>query len=563
MAYKPFLISGFQTGKMIGIEPWMLPQDAFSTLENMYVNKGVLEKRNGFSLFAQMKHGSTAQTTTSIIGIKTYLDNGLPSLLILDTTRANYYNPLTGVMTDVSSDLTTPANLFTGSASDFFHALNYKGVLYLTNNVDQIHQWTGRNSAVTPFNVQIDETDEKTNHVDTCQFMFVIDDRMVLLGTTEKGTYYPQRLRYAAVLQTDFTISGGGTDDAETQERICAAGKVGKTVYAFFQGPTGGSLWKIHRTGRTDTPLEWEQVTTTEGSRSPYSGIEFQDGLIAVGLRNIVFFDGFKITNVGLPLGNEQVGLESKVRDVLAEFNDHHIRKVFGHYRNEQGERHLLFTFADVDSSSVDRILDYNIPENNFTIHRSEQSFFINCFGGFNGQYVPTMSELDDALDDMGYSVSDPALVSEMTVDSRAVLGYPKPYTLIGCRNSKVYKWDDGEYDGTDDDDGKIKISAKTARLNPFMKNGRKAACEKIGFFVDNDANASFLVSVFKDTSSTAYKTKTISCNGANDKFWAWIFCDGEIGDLHRIEISHTAKGNTPKIHAMMPYFAPAGRLDI
>ena len=285
-------------------------------------------------------------------------------------------------------------------------------------------------------------------------------------------------------------------------------------------------------------------ITTTELVRSSYSGVELKDGLAAIGATNIVFYDGFKIKDLDIP----------NLRDVLDEFNDAYIRSVFG-YR-QVNERHLLFTFADANSSSPDRILDYNIEENNWTIHKSEQSFFINCIGGFTGQKVPSMSELDDVV------ASDGALVSEITVDSRAVLGTPKPYTLIGCRNSRVYKWNDGEYDGTDDANGKIEIKALSIRLNPFVKEGRKVACEKIGFYVDNDSNASFLASIYKNTSSTAYKTKTISCNGSDDKFWAWIFCDGEIGNFHRFKISHTERGNTPKIHAFMPFFEVAGTLD-
>ncbi len=554
MPYQPFLISNLKTAKSIGLEPWLLPEDAFETLENMIVNKGVLEKRLGFSTFATMKHGDTVQTATSITGICTYLKKGMPELLIMDskgsagsyTGRCNLYNAVDGIMTDISSDLDTPANIFTGSPSDFIHFLNWRGVGYMTNNVNQIHKWEGRGNAVVPFNIQIDSDDDKTNHIDTCQFIFVIDDRMVLIAPTELGTWYPQRLRYGPVLQTNFLKPGGGTDEAETQERICAAGMIGKTVYAFFQGPEGGSLWRIRRTGNTDIPLEWERITKTEGSRSPYSGIEFNDGLVAVGLSNILFYDGFKIKRLELPHG----------RDILTEFNDAYIRSVFGYNQKEQSQRHLLFTFADSDSSSIDRILDYNIMENNWTVHKSEQSFFVNCIGGFNGQKVPGMDELDDVV------ASDGALVSAITVDSRAILGTPKPFTLIGCRNSQVYKWNDGEYDGTDDDNGKIAINALSSRLNPFAKYGRKVACEKIGFLVDNDSNASFLVSMYKNTSTTAYTTKTISCDGSNDKFWVWIFCNGEIGNFHRLGISHTDKGNTPKIHAFLPHFEQAGRLD-
>lgn len=542
--YQPFLISGFKTAKSIGLEPWLSPPDAFPILENMHVNKGVLEKRLGFSLFAQMKHGAVVQTTTSITGIKTYLKNGMPSLLIMDTARCNFYNPVDATMTDISSDLSTPADIFSGSASDFFHFCNWQGVGYMVNNVDQIHKWEGRGNAVVPFNIQINTTDEKTNHIDTCRFIFIKDDRILLLDTVEFGDWCPQRCRYSPVLQTDFSASGSGYVDAPTQHRITAAGFVGKNIAVYMQGAGEGSLWLIKSTGNSDIPFKWDRVTETEIIRSPYSGVEMKDGLAAIGATNIVFYDGFKIKDLDIP----------HLRDVLDEFNDAYIRSVFGYSQKEK--RHLLFTFADSSSSSIDRILDYNVMENNWTIHKS-QSFFVNCIGGFTGQKVPSMSELDDVV------ASDGALVSAITVDSRAILGTPKPYTLIGCRNSRVYKWNDGEFDGTDDNNGKIAINAKSIRLNPFIKQGQKVACEKVGFFVDNDSNASFLASVYKNTGSTAYKTKTISCDGSSDKFWAWIFCDGDIGDFHRIGISHTEKGNTPKIHAFMPFFDSAGRLDL
>lgn len=541
--YRPYLISGFKTAKSIGVKPWLSPIDAFPTLENMHVNKGVLEKRLGFSLFAQMKHGNVAQTSTPITGICTHIKNGMPCLLIMDTKRCNFYNAVDQTMTDISSDLTSPIDIFTGSASDFIHFCNWQGVGYLTNNKDEIHKWEGRGNAVVPFNIQINTTDSKDNHVDTCRFIFIKDDRILLLDTVEFGDWCPQRCRYSPVLQTDFSASGSGYVDAPTQERICTAGYVGKNIAVYTQGGESGTLWLIKSTMNADIPLKWDRITTTELIRAPYSGVEIKDGLAAVGATNIVFYDGFKIKDLDIP----------HLRDILDEFNDAYIRSVFSY--NQKEERHLLFTFADSSSSSIDRMLDYNIMENNWTIYKSAQSFFVNCVGGFTGQKVPSLSELDDVVDEDG------ALVSAITVDSRAVLGTPKPFTLIGCRNSKVYKWSDGEYDGTDDANGKIEIKAETIEMNPFKKNGRKVACEKIGFLVDNDSSASFLASIYKNTGTTAYKTKTISCEGRNDMFWTQIFCDGEVGSFHKLKISHIEKGNTPKIHAIMPYFDMAGRL--
>jgi len=548
--YQPFLISGFKTAKSIGLEPWLSPPDAFPTLENMIVNKVVLEKRLGFSLFAQMEYGAkpaqVLQTTTAITGIKTYLQNGMPCLLIMDTARCNFYNPVDSLMYDISSNLAAPADIFSGSSSDFFSFLNWQGVGYMVNNVDQIHQWTGRGNAVIPFNIKIDADDPLANQINTCRFMFIKDDRMVLLDTVERGDWCPRRCRYSPVLQTDFSAAGGGYVDAPAQQhRIVTAGTVGKNIAVYTQGGDTGTLWLIKSSGNIDIPLKWDKITSTELIRAPYSGVEMKDGLVAVGATNIVFYDGFKIKDLDIP----------NIRDILNEFNDVYIRSVFG-YR-QRDKRHLLITFADSSSSAIDRILDYNINENNWTTHKSEQSFFINCIGGFTDQKVPTGAEF------AAVSAADLLLISDLTLDARTIYGTPKPYTLIGCRNSRVYKWNDGEYDGTNDDNGKIAIKATSIELNPFVDKGLKVACEKIGFLVDNDSSASFLVSVYKNTGITTYKTKTISCDGSNDKFWAWIFCDGEIGNFHKLDISHTEKGNTPKIHAIMPFFDSVGRLDL
>ncbi|KKN06091.1 hypothetical protein LCGC14_1080830 [marine sediment metagenome] len=552
MPYTSFLIADLKTAKSIGKEPWLSPQDAFETFENMRTNKGVLEKRLGFSPYAQMKHSNTAKTDTNITGIHQYVNRGMPSLLIMDGKRCNYYNPIDQTMTDISSDLDTPADIFSGSASDFFSFENWLGVGYMVNNVDQIHKWEGRETAVVPFNYRFDGSNDDTNQLNTCRFLFVKDDRLLFLDTTEFGNWLPNRLRYTPVLQIDGTQPGGGHVDAPTQLRIVAAGFVGKHIAVFMQGGDEGSLWLIKSTGNADIPFRWDRVTGTELVRSPYSGIEtrigVRDGLVAVGTTNIIFYDGFQITNIDMP----------NLRDILSEFNDSVIRSVFGYGEEIKERRHLLFTFADSSSSVPDRILDYNQTENNWTIHKSEQSFFVNTIGGFNDQKVPTMIELDDVI------TSDGDTVSNMNVDSRAVLGTPSPITLIGCRNSRVYKWLDGEFDGTDDANGVIAINATSSRFNPFAKNGRKVSCEKIGFLVDNDASASFTVSVFKNTGSVAYKTKVISCDSEDDtvdKFWVFIFCNGEEGDFHRFKISHTERGNTPKIHAYMLYFQSAGRL--
>lgn len=47
MAYQPFPIYNLSTGKVTAREPWLLPKDAFETLVNCHLRRGVLEKRKG------------------------------------------------------------------------------------------------------------------------------------------------------------------------------------------------------------------------------------------------------------------------------------------------------------------------------------------------------------------------------------------------------------------------------------------------------------------------------------------------------------------------------------
>lgn len=60
------LIAPFQTGLDTDFQPWIIPEDGFTTAENVHVRHGVVEKRSGFREFGQMKTTSTAIAITDI-----------------------------------------------------------------------------------------------------------------------------------------------------------------------------------------------------------------------------------------------------------------------------------------------------------------------------------------------------------------------------------------------------------------------------------------------------------------------------------------------------------------
>ena len=61
MSFNRFLIAPFSEGLERDLEPWMLPEDAFSTLENAFIFRGKLKKRFGYKLM-----GNTTATNPQL-----------------------------------------------------------------------------------------------------------------------------------------------------------------------------------------------------------------------------------------------------------------------------------------------------------------------------------------------------------------------------------------------------------------------------------------------------------------------------------------------------------------
>lgn len=47
MKGKPYLIAPFESGLQKGLEPWLLPEDAFTRLNNAFIYRGRVRKRVG------------------------------------------------------------------------------------------------------------------------------------------------------------------------------------------------------------------------------------------------------------------------------------------------------------------------------------------------------------------------------------------------------------------------------------------------------------------------------------------------------------------------------------
>ncbi len=114
--YQPFLISEFKTGLYNYLQPWVRPQDAFEPLVNAYVYRGVLQKRNGSTIF-----GDQLDDAGPVMGIMQYQNEstGETSLLVASTDYLYLYSsgssPDAGTFAKVSTVADSP--FWTGSAT--------------------------------------------------------------------------------------------------------------------------------------------------------------------------------------------------------------------------------------------------------------------------------------------------------------------------------------------------------------------------------------------------------------------------------------------------------------
>lgn len=109
-SYQPFLISEFKTGLFQYLSPWIRPNDAFEPLENAFIYRGALNKRDGMTVL-----GVVPDSSNTIMGLKQWTDesSGDTELVALTTRRASLYNNSTSsfvVISGVSQQIYSVVN---------------------------------------------------------------------------------------------------------------------------------------------------------------------------------------------------------------------------------------------------------------------------------------------------------------------------------------------------------------------------------------------------------------------------------------------------------------------
>lgn len=505
-SYKPFLIANFRTGLELDLEPWLLPQDAFKEMKNAYLDNGVITKRNGYTEFAD------TGAATSIQGILNYQEsNGTKSLIVTDEDRT--YEYASGTLTDLDS-----TDIWTGTGNNLVSSVNWNGVLYMTNGKDQIRTFDGSVTA----DFDIDTDGDTNNDITTCKFITQHKERIIIFYTLEGGVSYPRRARWhIAGNPADWT--NDGYIDCPTSDFITGAVLIGDDILVWFSG----SVWWLKYTADYSLPFRWERIDNEAGNSAPFFPVVRKNKSFGFDKAGIVVTDGFEVQPI-----------DGKIPNFGLTFNQQAVDRCYGIVVEEY--KQVWLAYPTDEASTNDSVLIFNYEDGSWSTFEMD---FV-CFGFFTRQSTLTIDEITWTFDEWAEPFDSMA----------AQVGFP---TIIGGKtNGKLYTLNDG----TSDDGEAIEMVLHSKCWNPYKEQGLKARLGYIDFLVSCSETDELSVDFFLDFSPSSYMTKTLSFDHAGDKAWVRIF-SGAVGNSHSIRISHNVTGQKPRLHAIMPWLKPAGRL--
>lgn len=611
MSFKPFPIYNLSAGKITARDPWLLPKDAFASMVNCHLKRGVLEKRKGYSVFGRLVHTNTKTGVNTnpgkaVMGIYNYYQYDVETLLAMDTVRINKFNSATKSFEDITrmkihvkpisgqNHLPSVDDVIEGATSgayatveavivdhgDFVNGTG-DGTIILKNTTVQGNFQDGETlrdkTTITNIFGAADgpASEQEFTGEDTNFFWF---ENWNNVGYITNGIDQIQKYTGSGLsrLYIDLDVEGGPDNDVDNCLMIFS---YKSRIVLLRTIERGDNHYQRARWCQVNNPGIWKEAD--------YVDAPTEDWIMAadfIGEDLIVWFERsvWKLTYTGdadLPFRWEKIVATEGCYATysMVSFSDELIgvgptrivgtdgRDAYG--LDEKIPDEMLNwnqlaigycygivieeegqTWTSFASSSAEK------PDSALVNNYEEDSWSvyqipIHVLGYSSMEEDLVLDEIDAsiALDDIDYSFDDKELQA----------GYPT--TLMGCRDGYVYQLNTG---GADNGSA-IAFEAKSGRWNPFVEEGLKARLGWIDFLVDADETVTFDVAFYLDTDSSFFKTVTVTCEGSDlddGKVWKRVFC-GAVGKFHQIKISNNAANNRPRIHAIVPYFDKAGRM--
>lgn len=600
--YEGFPIYDFKSGLEIDKESWLLPKDAFKKLKNAFVQRGVLQKRKGYSVWGRFVNAKTAEALGTTVDLQLTYNGTLANgplrpgdLTILtsgggETFNDNGNGTLTGTGTPAGSgtinyttkvwSITYGSNPGAGKSItanyDYFPNLPIMGITTYYTDAGSSHLLvfnTKRVNKYDPVTFKLEDIVGSDIFTGSDSDFFWFEnwmDRLFITNNVDRVKIYNGSTIENLLIDYDgdeandvdtclliFSYKGHLVLLRTTEKGIHAPHKARSSVansYTNWKESEGGAYVNC-------PSIDWimggdfigdDLIVTMERSiwALKYIGdpnLPFRWESVKSTEGNYATHSLAAFTDELIFLGPVQLiatdgldvyGIDQKIPDFTLNFDNEGFKYCNATVIEEL--RQYLLSYPSIGASHSDHILILNYEEKTF----ANFAMPIHCFGYYQQGEDLTWDDVESTWDEIEWSWDEKALQA----------GYP--ITLGGSYDGYIFKMNDGG----SDNGANIELDIESGHWNPYVEQGRQARLGWIDFLVDRDPNVLADIEFFLDHRTTPYQTKSLVCDGEGDKVWKRIY-SGAIGSFHRIRFHHNAIAQTLKVHAVVPYFKSEGAI--
>lgn len=592
--YECFFIGPIEYGLEEGLQPWLIPSDAWSTLKNAYLRRGVINKRNGYVQFDRFVH-AVADEAVGASGTDNY--TGTLTNFPIRAGDLSFTDGVSTITDDgdgtMSGDGTGAIDYDTGDYDITFSGNTVDAVtasydFYPGYSIVGIEGYYNLSTGETDLMIfdkrrccQYDPTEEKLEDISGSDewtsgdfdYIWGCNARNVLYVTNNVDRVKSWNGTTWANLLMD--IDGDSGNDIDScllvffyKERLLVLRTTeNSTLYpqrarwskaenhadwtndGYVDAPTNdwimaadfigedlivwfqNSTWRLKYTGDAALPFRWEQIDISRGCYATYSGFNFNDVMATVGPVSISETDNLKVYDI-----------DKKIPDAVTSMDPQQFDKIYSIPIQELQQ--VLVSYPTVEDTENANSLCYNWEEKSW----SRYDYGFNVYGFYKeGETGLTLDEIEETWDELEIAWDD----------NTRQAGYPT--TLGGDTDGYIWKIN---YGGADND-AAIAFDVFSGRWNPYLKKGMKARLGWVEFLVDYDPNISMTVDFYAhvDKKEGVVESQTVTFGETGDTAdTVWVRADnGAIGDFHRVRLRNAAAYQTIRIHAMKIYFKPAG----
>jgi hypothetical protein len=538
---EPKLIANFNSGLNQYFKPWLAPEDAFEVLDNAYLFRGNLRKREGFFRITQTENPLGGP----VMGLITREDPETNEKTLVAFNQTHAFELSGNNFVDISG-----ATSWTGNDSNFFWGVNAFDALHVVNDVDPIRYYNQADGVWYDLNPLVNAS----TTLDTALIVVTHRQRLIALNTIEGGVNYGYRARWSQIANpyatgtppSSYVLSAdawrddirgrGNFIDAPTGEAIVSCGFHNDNLIVFFERST----WRLRYTGQPLAPFDWERINSQIGSESTFGLIPFDDGVVSLSRRGIIKSNS-----------NQTARIDAKIPDIAVSISGSGIKKVHGardFFRN-------LSLFAYPDGSSLDNNNNKILVHNHEVDAWSTFDLPVSCLS--NSDY-----EQGVIWDNADFDWDSPIAQSITWSGTSNAIG--NPFILAGTHDGNVIQL----FSGTTDGGISFGFDIWTKRFMPYGQQGLKSRVHFLDLYLTGTDLGEITVSHLVDESTVPCKTVAVPTSSNKDTKYYRVYL-GAIGRTHQFRLTlsqaqlNSAPGSQPfELQAMILWTSRAGDLN-